>query len=597
MSCERDEALNAWVDGQLGAEARVELEAHLANCAGCRAKRDALDALRRELEGAFTPESRFATSLAERVARGYERPARSRAWGFAAAAAVALAVLSLLVFRREPPPKIVRVPVPDPREAQAWRALEGVHAWGHQNPTDPAGFSLRCSEMAKAWPDTEASKAAQRAAAAFGHRCMSPNENPALEELRRVIAAGLDASRAREAVDAALAALDRELNAPLARENFGEARRLLQAARSRRAEPRWTSEVERRSELLEARVAELSTACVAGAQADPSSARAWRDRVAAWGVEESLARFDRDVKIEEKKEPPPPPPAPEAKGLLCLAVTGDLLVKGPAPRKGQRVAPPLFIATRQDALCAFETEGGDILRVNALTRLEIGAKGALLLDEGELFVVAKGAVEIQSGGRTIRAKGATFEVSHRDAGRMVKGPARSRLRVLALRGEVKVDERVVKEGELCAASNGVFEPGGPAEDVVLATRWTHALLRERPEDAAELRARADHLAMALDDARHGKEAEAALRSMGDDAAGALLGLLNQGKMAREDLRRFATLAADLAGPRRVPEMIDKLELADAAVRAELARGLRRITGQTFGPTRSLWEGWAEKSWK
>jgi hypothetical protein len=317
--------------------------------------------------------------------------------------------------------------------------------------------------------------------------------------------------------------------------------------------------------------------------------------VAAWGVEEPLARFDREVKIEEKKDPPPPP-APGPKGYLCLAATGEMMVKGPELRKGARIAPPLFVATREDALCAFESEGGDVLRVNSRTRLELGPK-SLLLDEGELFVVAKGAVEIESGGKKIQATGATFEVSHREAGRMVKGPARSRLRVLALRGEVKVDGRRVKEGELCAATNGVFEPGGPEENPVLATQWTHALLRERPEDAAELRARAFHLAMTLVDPRDGKAAEAALRALGDDAAGPLLELLHEGKMELKHLRQMAALAADLAGPKRVPAMIDKLELADAAVRAELARGLRRITGQTFGPTRSLWESWAEKSWK
>lgn len=579
MSCGRDEALNALIDGQLRGEARAELEGHLAGCEPCRSRRDALDALRRDLESAFAPDGGAAAALAERIATSYEKPARSwRPYALAALAAAAGFLVAVLL-RREPPAVDQR---------PAWEALEAVHAYGHQHPTDSAGFVARCGEIAKAWPNTDAARAARKAAASYAaHRCASPDEDPALAmaALRREISTALAAARTREDVDAALARLDVELNAPLSKERFAEARELLEAARARRPEPRWAKEVARRQGLLEARIEAGAAACLAAAKADPAGARVQRDRVAAWGVGDLLARFDREVKIEEPK---PPAPAVE-KGLLTRAVRGELMVKGPEPKPGQRVAPPLFVATREGALCAFETEGGDVLRVNETTRLMIEDKKPIALHEGELFVAAKGAVEIDCDGKKIRAKGATFEVSHRDLARMVKGPGRTQLRVLVLRGEVEVEGRKVSAGEMCAAVNGVFEPVGPAEDGVLETRWTHPLL-----DAAELRARASRLSMLLHDPRLGPAAERALRTMGSPAAAAMLPRLLNAKEESGRLKTMAALIADLAGPELVSEMIDRLGGTDAAVRTELARGLKRLTGQTMGPARSLWEAWLEK---
>jgi anti-sigma factor RsiW len=69
MKCEeREELLNGMVDGQLAAEVRQSLETHLLDCPGCRSRLEALVAQHHELEAAFSPESRFAAALADRVA-------------------------------------------------------------------------------------------------------------------------------------------------------------------------------------------------------------------------------------------------------------------------------------------------------------------------------------------------------------------------------------------------------------------------------------------------------------------------------------------------------------------------------------------------
>ncbi|HEX7900776.1 MAG TPA: zf-HC2 domain-containing protein [Planctomycetota bacterium] len=592
MSCEqRDELLNAMVDGQLGADARRSLETHLLDCPGCRARRDALEGLRRDLESAFAPEQSFAAGLAARVAARYEKAPTSFGWRRPALLALAASAGFLLafLFRSAPPPPPPPVLAVD--QKPAWEALEVAHAYGHQNPTDPEGFLARCGAVGKSFPNTDAARAAQRASAAFvAHRCMTPKEDPAiaLAALRQEISTALAGARVREEVDRDLARLDEELNAPASREEFGKARGLLEAARAKRPEPRWAGEVDRRLGLLDARVAAQGLSCAAAAKADPAAAKVHRDRVAAWGIGAALAIFDREV---GPIQPPPVPAPPEKaeKGMLTLAVIGDIQVKGPAPRTGERVEPPLFLATREGAYCAFRTEGGDVLRVNAGTRVQLWPD-RIVLDQGEIFVQAKGAVELTCGGQKVSARNATFEVSLRDQARMVKGPGRTELRVLVLDGQAKVDGRAVGAGELCKAVNGAFEPTGPAENVVLQTQWTHALLKARPEDAGELRVRVAALAALLDDARLAKAAEQALRALGADGASGMLPLLREGKQEHAQRRKLAALVADLAGPEHIPDLVSLLRDHEPGLRADMARGLERLTGQTLGLAKTLWAG-------
>jgi hypothetical protein len=68
MNC--DESLNligARLDGELSPDDRVQLDAHLAECAACRGTSDAMTAQHVELSRAFAPRRRAAREVAERV--------------------------------------------------------------------------------------------------------------------------------------------------------------------------------------------------------------------------------------------------------------------------------------------------------------------------------------------------------------------------------------------------------------------------------------------------------------------------------------------------------------------------------------------------
>ena len=590
MSCaEREELLNGMLDGQLAAEACRSLETHLLDCPGCRARLEALQAQHRDLEAAFAPAKADASDLASRLAAKFAAPAKARPWRLivlATAAAAAGMTLAFLIPRTPPPPEKILVKAVDPRERAAWAALEEIHTYARKNPQDPLGFTIRCIDLSEKHAGTAAAEAARAAAKDAGsHMCTTLSDKAAIEDFKKQLAEALAKTKALEETERELAALDEALNGPAAREQFAETLRLLEQAKARKADPAWTAAVERRRSLLEARIAAQSEACIAAAKA--GNAKAQRERVAAWGIPDALVRFDRD--LGPIPDPPKEPVLAAAKKVRMLTVIGNLLIKGPEAKSGDFVPLPLYLFPQAGALCSLETEAADILRLNSGSRLSLEKDGHVSLEEGELFVMSKAALEVACGAHKISAGAAIFEISSRNTAGQGKGPGRRVVRVTVLAGEVKLDGRPVQAGELCRAVDGRLEPTGPSEESVLSTQWVHPLLRGRREDVDELQQRSRALAGLLDDAKIAKAAEQALRLLGSDAVPGLLSLMNGGKGVDVPLRKkLAGLAADIAGPSSVPDLVDLLHDHDPAVRVEASRGLERITGLTQGQPRMVW---------
>jgi len=123
MTCAMlDERLDDWLDGTLAPDAAREVEAHLAGCPSCRERERELRqvlAHAAALPRSVTPPRDLWPGIERRIGRG--RPfawTRRGAWSLAplaAAAAVVLAVLSVLVHERAPQPAhAVVIPSPGP---------------------------------------------------------------------------------------------------------------------------------------------------------------------------------------------------------------------------------------------------------------------------------------------------------------------------------------------------------------------------------------------------------------------------------------------------------------------------------------------------
>jgi anti-sigma factor RsiW len=163
-----DEDLSAVLDGELGAERRAEVEAHVAGCPGCASRLEALRAVDRALAG--LPEPAVAPDLGARLRRRLEREryfewhrARFRRLSGPALAlpVAAAAALALYLVLRAPGPtggpvepvpvaKAPAAPVPEParREAEAPAPAPQVARQVEPAPVEAELESLDTEELA-----------------------------------------------------------------------------------------------------------------------------------------------------------------------------------------------------------------------------------------------------------------------------------------------------------------------------------------------------------------------------------------------------------------------------------------------------------------
>ncbi len=189
--CQNEALLQAWLDGELPPAASDAVRSHLAVCAGCAARvREAEDVL--SLVGAacqshseeWVPTARLRARIEDRLAA--PRPAGwvggyilSSQWGIAAAAAVlAVAMLGLLLERRQPEPPVstgtaprmdpirsvrgaVNPPPPQPAPETARsvpRPLEPAASPAPPAPDDAAGSARRAT-----WLESQTSRHLEQA--------------------------------------------------------------------------------------------------------------------------------------------------------------------------------------------------------------------------------------------------------------------------------------------------------------------------------------------------------------------------------------------------------------------------------------------------
>jgi hypothetical protein len=141
VSAHVHEALSAYLDGELDAAARDGVEEHLAACAPCRQRREELEAVDRWARAADDQApSGYYEALPGRVrarlpAAGVKASRRLPAWGWAAAAALVVAVLTPVVLRRDS----LRPPSPP---AEAVPATEEDAALANEARPAPAAPAL-----------------------------------------------------------------------------------------------------------------------------------------------------------------------------------------------------------------------------------------------------------------------------------------------------------------------------------------------------------------------------------------------------------------------------------------------------------------------
>jgi len=176
-----DAQLNEYVDGTVAARDRASVEAHLAECAGCRAavaELRSLAAAAATLPKSIEPGRDLWAAIETRIR---QRPRRNvqRVWWFGALAAAAVLVLAFGIYRLTAHP-------PDRRTGEGWVAVQA----DFDRATNELGVIL-AAERGRLRPETvavlERNLAVIDAAIAESRAALA--RDPANAELRRLFAA------------------------------------------------------------------------------------------------------------------------------------------------------------------------------------------------------------------------------------------------------------------------------------------------------------------------------------------------------------------------------------------------------------------------
>jgi len=325
---------------------------------------------------------------------------------------------------------------------------------------------------------------------------------------------------------------------------------------------------------------------VAGLSAVRTGARrpviAWLALAAALGLGAGwflhTNRSEPSLPVEPPSAPVVAPAGETAIRLRCLQgkVLDTTETVPAALAAGDTLPFDRTIATLEDGLAFLALEGDVAIRMNRATRLHVAGRGALALQEGELWLRAPedgGRVVVETFHGVLTARGGTF---HLKAGTAQTTAA-------ALAGEAEFVGNTGEHARLAAGSRCTSEGGSVGAVEPVKDAWSLVAWQVRPlaecvdfEEAVEL---VSPWVDRLGDPQLAEVAAHELRRTGEVGAAALgMVLWDARSVPAEHLRRIAALLEDLAGPSTVRYAMQGLLAEDPEVRVLAHATVQRVTG-------------------
>src|SRR4051812_26901095 len=250
------------------------------------------------------------------------------------------------------------------------------------------------------------------------------------------------------------------------------------------------------------------------------------------------------------------------------------------------------VRTGPSVRCEIAMENGNALRLDCNTEVKLHKSEIVEVNRGRMWSCSqpgRKGVEIRSGGGTIIAKPeAQLAVECQ--------PPNARLIVLAGAVNVRTAQKSFDVGpdkQVRIVQGKMEEPD--TCNATLETAWVNSVLALRDSKHPELDERVSRLLAEIGSAKLSLMYEDELRRLGDDGVPPLLAYLastrdtpNVGQRATA-----ASIVADVAQARWIPDLIALLTDANASVRSHAASGLERLTGRDQGFKA---EEWKVQSW-
>jgi hypothetical protein len=349
------------------------------------------------------------------------------------------------------------------------------------------------------------------------------------------------------------------------------------------------------------RAAAVSPAPVAPEQVRPPIATDRERRVAWWpalaglaaGFLLAVALFRPWEKKASETVVSAPPDLARPVARLAVAsgpvevLPGKTLAAFTCPTGGA-IEQNSIVRTGPTARCEISTADGNALRLDCNTEVKLQKPGIVEIVRGRLCTASspgRQGLEIQSAGCRVVA---------RPAAQLAFDCQPKVDRVIAIDGAVNVQTGgksmdVLPGKQLRIVDCNVQDPDWC--DPSLETAWVNSLLALKNSDHPEMMERVDRLLANVGAAKLSLMYEDELRRLGDDGVPPLLAYLTSTRdkpMVGERVTA-ARIVADVAQARWIPDLISLLTDTNAEVRANAARGLKRLTGRDQGFKAEEWK--------
>ncbi len=245
------------------------------------------------------------------------------------------------------------------------------------------------------------------------------------------------------------------------------------------------------------------------------------------------------------------------------------------------------VRTPTGSRCEFRTPEGSEVRLNHETQVVFDTPRQLKVSTGQVWstvVKASTPYTVQAADTLITAVGTQFDVSTSSKG----------TKLCVLEGATRVErdgqKTTVSSGqEWTCQGNKESHNDRDSYQLLQATNWVHEILLLKGRDHPELQRRINDIMASIGRTKMDYLVEEEIRVLGDHAVIPLTRYLQSAKPSETDRRRKAArLLADIAQPRSIGELITLLTDEDPNVRASIALGLKRLTGQELGYTTQAW---------
>jgi hypothetical protein len=247
-----------------------------------------------------------------------------------------------------------------------------------------------------------------------------------------------------------------------------------------------------------------------------------------------------------------------------------------------------IVRTGPRARCEIATADGNALRLDCNTEVKLQKSGVIEIMRGRLVAAnssGRQGLEIQSAGCRVAA---------RPAAQLAFDCQPKVDRVIAIDGAVNVHTGgksmdVLPGKQLRIVDCNVQEPDWC--DPSLETAWVNSILALKSSEHPEMMERVNQLLANIGATKLSLMYEDELRRLGDDGVPPLLAYLTstRDKPLEPERATAARIVADVALARWIPDLISLLTDTNAEVRANAARGLKRLTGRDQGFNAEQWK--------